>query len=88
VTPLFEVVQRGEEKVVRHLTTGEEPFRTEQLGLAHVWADGANHGLTAAEERIVELEEKNAKQGRLLAGLLSKSDRDDAKITALGGEPE
>jgi len=33
--------------------------------------------------RVRELERKNAQQGMLLAGLLSKSDRDDAHIAEL-----
>jgi len=43
-------------------------------------------GLTAGRHliaRVRELERKNTQQGMLLAGLLSKSDRDDAHIAEL-----
>ncbi len=36
--------------------------------------------------RVRELERKNTQQGMLLAGLLSKSDRDDAHIAELEDE--
>lgn len=37
-------------------------------------------------DRVRELERKNLQQGMMLAGLLSKSDRDDAHIAELEGK--
>jgi len=43
----------------------------------------AREAMPALIDRVRELERKNLQQGMMLAGLLSKSDRDDAHIAEL-----